>query len=87
MLIDAIPQHKMGVYMGIFNFFIVIPQIINGIFGGPIVQNLFGNMAMDYVVVGGVCMLIAAAVTMFLIENDKDESPQELEEEIKQVHF
>ncbi|MBF8455677.1 MFS transporter [Kaistella sp. G5-32] len=87
MLIDAIPQHKMGVYMGIFNFFIVIPQIINGIFGGPIVQNLFGNMAMDYVVVGGVCMLIAAAVTMFLIENDKDETPQELEKEIKTVHF
>lgn len=87
MLIDAIPQHKMGVYMGIFNFFIVIPQIINGILGGPIVQNLFGNMAMDYVVVGGVCMLIAAAVTMFLIENDKDETPQELEKEIKTVHF
>jgi maltose/moltooligosaccharide transporter len=87
MLIDAIPTRKMGVYMGIFNFFIVIPQIINGIFGGPIVKNLFGNMAMDYVVVGGVCMLIAAAATMFLIKNDSNETPKELEEEIKTVHF
>lgn len=33
MLIEVIPQRKMGVYMGIFNFFIVIPQIINGLFG------------------------------------------------------
>ena len=87
MLIDAIPTRKMGVYMGIFNFFIVIPQIINGIFGGPIVKNFFGNMAMDYVVVGGVCMLIASAVTMFLIQNDKYETKKELEEEIKQIHF
>lgn len=84
MLIDAIPQNKMGVYMGIFNFFIVMPQIINGIFGGPIVKSLFGNMAMDYVVVGGVCMLIASVVTMFLIKGEGKEFP---EEEIKQVHF
>ena len=87
MLIDVIPQRKMGIYMGIFNFFIVIPQIVNGIFGGPIIKNLFENMAMDYVVVGGVCMLIASAVTMFLIKNDSDETTQELEEEIQQVHF
>lgn len=87
MLIDAIPTGKMGVYMGIFNFFIVIPQIVNGIFGGPIVKNFFGNMAMDYVVVGGVCMLIAAAITMFLIKNDESETGQELEQEIEQIHF
>ncbi|QOW08854.1 SLC45 family MFS transporter [Kaistella flava (ex Peng et al. 2021)] len=79
MLIDAIPQRKMGVYMGIFNFFIVMPQIINGIFGGPIVKSLFGNMAMDYVVVGGVCMLIASAVTMFLIKGEGKENPDDIE--------
>lgn len=87
MLIDAIPQRKMGVYMGIFNFFIVVPQIINGIFGGPIVKNLFGNMAIDYVVVGGVCMLIASAVTLFLIKENGNESAQDLEKEIQQLHF
>lgn len=86
MLIEVIPQRKMGVYMGIFNFFIVIPQIINGIFGGPIVSNIFGKMAIDYVVVGGVCMVIGAVVTMMFIKSE-DETSKEVAEEIKQVHF
>ncbi|WP_353145272.1 MFS transporter [Chryseobacterium sp.] len=86
MLIEVIPQKKMGVYMGIFNFFIVIPQIINGVFGGPIVSGIFGKQAMDYVVVGGVCMLIGALVTMIFVKSE-DETPKEIEEEIQQVHF
>ncbi|MCW3162616.1 MFS transporter [Chryseobacterium oryctis] len=86
MLIDSIPQKKMGVYMGIFNFFIVIPQIINGIFGGPIVSGIFGKMAIDYVVVGGICMLIGAVLTLVFVKSEHD-TPKEIEEEIKQVHF
>ena len=86
MLIDAIPQRKMGVYMGIFNFFIVVPQIINGVFGGPIVANLFGNMAIDYVVVGGACMLLGALITLIFIKS-QEETPKEIGEEIQQVHF
>jgi maltose/moltooligosaccharide transporter len=86
MLIDSIPQKKMGVYMGIFNFFIVIPQIINGIFGGPIVSKVFGNYAIDYVVVGGVCMLLGAVLTLIFVKSEHD-SPKEIEEEIQQVHF
>jgi maltose/moltooligosaccharide transporter len=86
MLIDSIPQKKMGVYMGIFNFFIVVPQIINGIFGGPIVSKVFGNYAIDYVVVGGVCMLLGAALTLIFVKSEHD-SPKEIEEEIQQVHF
>lgn len=86
MLIDAIPQRKMGVYMGIFNFFIVVPQIINGIFGGPIVSNIFGNMAIDYVVVGGVCMLLGAIITLIFIKS-QDETPKEIQEEIQQFIF
>ena len=86
MLIEVIPQKKMGVYMGIFNFFIVIPQIINGIFGGPIVSGFFGKQAIDYVVVGGVCMLLGAVLTLIFIKSD-EETPKEIEEEIRQVHF
>lgn len=86
MLIDSIPQKKMGVYMGIFNFFIVIPQIINGIFGGPIVSGIFGKMAIDYIVVGGICMLLGAVLTMIFIKSEHD-TPKEIEEEIQQVHF
>ncbi|WP_312396106.1 MFS transporter [Chryseobacterium sp.] len=86
MLIDSIPQKKMGVYMGIFNFFIVIPQIINGIFGGPIVSGVFGKQAIDYVVVGGVCMLLGAVLTLFFVKSEHD-TPKEIEDEIQQVHF
>jgi len=86
MLIEVIPQKKMGVYMGIFNFFIVIPQIINGLFGGPIVSGVFGKMAIDYVVVGGICMLLGAILTLIFIKSE-DETPKEIEEEIRQVHF
>lgn len=82
MLIDSIPARKMGVYMGIFNFFIVIPQIVNGIFGGPIVAKVFGNMAMGYVVVGGVCMFLAALFTILFVKSDADS-----DKEIEQVHF
>lgn len=60
MLIEAIPQTKMGVYMGIFNFFIVIPQIINGIIGGPIVARFFNNHAMYYLIIAGCCMIIGS---------------------------
>lgn len=86
MLIDSIPQNKMGVYMGIFNFFIVIPQIINGIFGGPIVSGIFGKQAIDYIVVGGICMILGSILTLFFIKSEA-ETPKEIEEEIKQVHF
>lgn len=72
--------------MGIFNFFIVVPQIINGLFGGPIVADLFGSMAIDYVVVGGVCMLLGSIITLIFIKS-QDESPKEIQEEIQQVHF
>lgn len=83
MLIDAIPQNKMGVYMGIFNFFIVIPQIVNGVFGGPIVKGVFGKMAMNYVMVGGICMILAAILTLLFVNTDKKDT----EKEIQQVHF
>lgn len=86
MLIDSIPQNKMGVYMGIFNFFIVIPQIINGIFGGPIVSGVFADQAIYYVVVGGVCMILGAALTLFFVKSN-DDTPKVVEEEIQQVHF
>lgn len=86
MLIESIPQRKMGVYMGIFNFFIVLPQIINGFFGGPIVKKFFNNYAVDYIVVGGVCMVLGSLITFFLIKEEK-ETPKEIEQEIEQVHF
>lgn len=68
LLIDSLPLNKMGVYMGIFNFFIVIPQIINGIVGGPIIATFFNDYAIYYLVFGGVLFLLAAAFTFRIKE-------------------
>ena len=59
-LAAAIPSNKMGIYMGIFNFFIVTPEILSALFFGSIVTNLFGNDRMKAVIMGGVCLLLAA---------------------------
>lgn len=61
-LAGSIPARKMGVYMGIFNFFIVIPQIINALIGGPLVKYLYGGKAIFAIVVSGISLLIAAAL-------------------------
>lgn len=71
MLAGALPAHKMGVYMGIFNFFITIPQIISGVANSPIVKYLFGNQAIYALVMAGV-LLICAAVSVMFVE-DKDD--------------
>jgi maltose/moltooligosaccharide transporter len=59
-LAAAIPSNKMGVYMGIFNFFIVIPEILSSLFFGWVMAHLLGNDRMKAVIVAGVCFIIAA---------------------------
>jgi maltose/moltooligosaccharide transporter len=70
-LTGSLPSHKMGTYMGIFNFFIVIPQITAAAILGFCVRNLFGNQAIYALVLGGVSMVIAGVVVLFV--NDPDE--------------
>nr|WP_298994496.1 MFS transporter [uncultured Polaribacter sp.] len=61
-LAGSISAKKMGVYMGIFNFFIVIPQIINALIGGPLVKYAYNNEAIFAIVISGLSFLIAAAL-------------------------
>ena len=61
-LAGSISPKKMGVYMGIFNFFIVIPQIINALIGGPLVKYAYGNQAIFALIMSGVSFLIAASL-------------------------
>jgi len=69
-LSGALPPARMGVYMGVFNFFIVLPEIVASFTFGPLIRFFFGSdnpMAPLYVVMaGGVFMLIAAALVMFV---------------------
>ena len=62
-LSSALPAARMGVYMGIFNFFIVIPEIVASIALEPVVKNVFGNDPVKVVMLGGASMLVAAAMT------------------------
>jgi maltose/moltooligosaccharide transporter len=71
-LAGAIPSHKMGIYMGVFNFFITLPQIVNGVIGGPIVKYLYGSQAIYSLVMAGV-FLVIAAFCVRLVE-DKDDA-------------
>jgi maltose/moltooligosaccharide transporter len=59
-LAAAIPSNKMGVYMGIFNFFIVIPEILSSLFFGWVMAHLLGNDRMKALIVAGACFIIAA---------------------------
>jgi maltose/moltooligosaccharide transporter len=61
-LAGSISPKKMGVYMGIFNFFIVIPQIINALIGGPLVKYAYNNQAIFALMLSGVSFLVAAAL-------------------------
>lgn len=70
MLAGSIPSHKMGVYMGMFNFFITMPQIVNGITGGPIVKYIFGSQAIYSLVSAGVFLLIGAFCVRFVEDKD-----------------
>ncbi|WP_346855866.1 MFS transporter [uncultured Draconibacterium sp.] len=65
-LTGSLPSHKMGIYMGIFNFFIVIPQILAATILGFVVQNLFGGESILALVLGGVSMVIAAVMVLFV---------------------
>ena len=68
-LSGSIPAKKMGVYMGIFNFFITFPQIVNGFFGGWIVKNIFGGQAVYAIVLAGIFMLCAAVSVLYVHDN------------------
>ena len=70
-LAGSIPPKKMGVYMGIFNFFITFPQIVNGLVGGIIVKYLYGGEAIFAIVSAGIFLIIAAVSVLYVQETDR----------------
>ncbi len=69
-LTGSLPSEKLGVYMGIFNFFIVIPQIVAASILGFFISKVFGGEAIYALVLGGISLFIAAILTIFV--NDVD---------------
>jgi maltose/moltooligosaccharide transporter len=68
LLASSIPAGKMGIYMGIFNFFITMPQIINGIVGGPMVKYIYNNQPVYAIVLAGIFMLCAALSVIYVYD-------------------
>jgi maltose/moltooligosaccharide transporter len=70
MLSNALPASKMGFYMGVFNFFIVLPQIVASVGLGFVMERFFGNDATRALILGGASMLLAAALTLRVREEE-----------------
>jgi maltose/moltooligosaccharide transporter len=66
MLANSIPPKQMGIFMGIFNMSITIPQIVNGVFGGLILKYFFNDDPMKSIIMAGVLMILGAASTFFV---------------------
>jgi maltose/moltooligosaccharide transporter len=64
MLSTAVPPARMGVYMGVFNLFIVIPQIVMSLIVPRIYNNVLGGDPRNAVVLGGISLLIAAVTVV-----------------------
>lgn len=69
-LAGSLPPQKMGVYMGIFNFFIVIPQITAAAILGWFVKSLFGGEAIFALLLGGLSFILAGLLVMFVKDVD-----------------
>lgn len=69
-LAGSIPAAKMGVYMGIFNFFITVPQIVSSLVNGPILKYFFNSQSAYAILIAGICMLIAAFSVVFIKDNE-----------------
>ncbi|MFV8360484.1 MFS transporter [Flavobacterium sp. LS1P3] len=64
MLSGVLPAAKMGYYMGVFNFFVVIPQIVAATILGFIVKQFFQNEPIYALLIGGVSMIFAGLLTL-----------------------
>lgn len=70
-LAGALPPEKMGVYMGIFNFFIVIPQILASAILGFFMKTFLQNEAIYALLLGGASMILAGIMVMFVKDVDE----------------
>jgi len=70
---EVLPKNKIGVYMGIFNFFIVLPEIIASLGFGWIMKNVLNNDRLLAVQIGGVLMIIAGVVCYLFVKEKEDQ--------------
>jgi maltose/moltooligosaccharide transporter len=71
MLSGSLPAEKMGYYMGVFNFFIVIPQIIAGTILGFMLKNFFSGEPIYIIITGGISMILAGLLNLKVHDGDE----------------
>jgi maltose/moltooligosaccharide transporter len=79
MLSGSLPKDKVGIYMGIFNFFIVLPEIIASLGFGWLMKNVLHNDRLAAVEIGGGLMILAAVICFIFIKERKNEMIDETE--------
>ncbi len=62
---SEVSRAKMGVYMGIFNIAITLPQIVSGLTLGFVTSKIFHNHAMYSIVLGGFLILVSASILLY----------------------
>ncbi len=70
-LAGALPPAKMGFYMGVFNFFIVIPQLVASFVMGFVIKDIFHEQAIYALVIGGICMAIGGIMNLIVVDKDE----------------
>jgi len=75
-LAGALPPAKMGFYMGVFNFFIVIPQLVASFVMGFLIRDVFHDQAIYALVIGGICMAVGGIMNFIVV--DKDETVKKI---------
>lgn len=65
-LAGSLPAHKMGYYMGVFNFFVVIPQIVSGLLLGYLTKEVFDGHTVKTIMIGGFSMILAGLLTLIV---------------------
>ncbi len=73
-LAGALPPKRMGYFMGVFNFFVVIPQIVSGLLLGWMTTHFFAGHTVKTLMLGGACMIVAGILTLFV--TDKAPAPK-----------
>jgi maltose/moltooligosaccharide transporter len=74
-LAGCVPQEKMGIYMGVFNIFIVVPQLLASTLLGFLLINLFGGGAIYAMAIAAASFVLAAVATLFVADGDAAGAP------------
>jgi maltose/moltooligosaccharide transporter len=67
-LAGSLPARRMGYFMGLFNFFVVIPQIVSGLLLGWMTTHLFAGHTIKTLMLGGASMIVAGILTLFVTD-------------------